>query len=379
MRKYFVMIIALLVMLMGGAVMAQDTPTVFCGSLSQADCDLITQSAEAMQTVKSAGFGFHLEMDLSNIPDSKTDHLNFRMTGNGAYKLDSEGLGGLLLSPGELTQQMDKLPQFMEDVIRAISAEGNFVMFFSDDFAAALGQSDTKLPSKAGFSARLIDGMAYMNLGKLAELDPKSDFPQGWFGFDLAAYYRQLLEQQTSGANGLTSALGSNFANGAVMDKYMTIERGEDIIIDGQNAAVFQSALDLGGFYTSEDFQTLLQQQLEQSGAGSISQADMEQAMQAIEAMMNGLTLDMTQSIGLDDHYTHRMGVSVNWTLDLDAISAATGANSQTSQSPMTIQVTFQGDLNQFNNAPEISVPEGAIIIPLDDLNNLGQSFGLPQ
>src|SRR5262245_23922258 len=99
MRKYLIVMIAALVMLIGGSIaMAQDTPTVFCSTLSQADCDLLTQSAEAMKTVKSAGFDFKLELDVSGLPaDAKTDHINFRMTGNGAYKLDSEGLSGPLL------------------------------------------------------------------------------------------------------------------------------------------------------------------------------------------------------------------------------------------------------------------------------------------
>src|SRR5262245_873351 len=138
MRKFLVLMTALTLMLIGSVTLAQDNPTTFCGKLSKDDCDLLTQSATAMREVKSAAFQFQLELNLSNLPDSTPSSLNFRMTGNGAYALDSSGLSPLLMTPSDLTEHMDQLPQILEDAIRAVSADGNFLMFFSDDMRAML-------------------------------------------------------------------------------------------------------------------------------------------------------------------------------------------------------------------------------------------------
>lgn len=375
MRKFLILVTLLTLMLIGSVTQAQDNPTTSCGKLAKDDCDLLAQSATAMREVKSAGFQFQLELNLSNIPDSTPNSLNFRMTGNGSYALDSSGLSPLLFTPGDLSEHMDQLPQILEDAIRAISADGNFLMFFSDDMRAMMANSDTNLPEKAGFSARLVNGMAYLNLGKLAELDTKSDFPKGWFGFDLAGYYRQLLDQQMAGLPDLNTLQGLNPADTAFVQKYMSIERQEDATVSDQKVAVFKTSLDLGGLFASEEFQAILRKQLEQSaGTSGLDDSTMTQVISLYQTLFDGFTFEMNQSIGLDDHYTHELTFSLNWPFDMSALAAVSGTSSLPKQEPLNIQVSFQADLSQFNSAPTISAPEDATIIPLDQLNSLSQS-----
>ncbi len=53
MRKLILIIAALAMLSLSGAVFAQDTtPQTFCGDLSTADCQILTQSAAAMKSLE---------------------------------------------------------------------------------------------------------------------------------------------------------------------------------------------------------------------------------------------------------------------------------------------------------------------------------------
>jgi hypothetical protein len=161
-----------------------------------------------------------------------------------------------------------------------------------------------------------------------------------------------------------------------MLQKYVSIKRGDDAEFDGQKAAVFQTSIDLAGLFSSDEFRTILEQQIKQVGGSTgMSQSDLDQAMELIQILLKDFTFEMRQSIGLDDHYTHQISLSVYWPFDLNAIA---GTDSGKKQPPIIIQVSFQGDLSQFNAAPLITAPENATIIPLDELNKFTQSFGIP-
>ncbi len=54
MRKFILIVAALAMLSLSGAVFAQGTtPQTFCGNLSSADCDILTQSEAAMKALDS--------------------------------------------------------------------------------------------------------------------------------------------------------------------------------------------------------------------------------------------------------------------------------------------------------------------------------------
>jgi hypothetical protein len=380
MRKTLLLVVLMLAVF-SGAAFAQDVPPTFCGDLSEADCSILTESAQAMRELSSAAFNFQLDVNVANIPDPTMSDLSFRLTGDGAYAVDPATLSALTMSPTDMMANMDKLPQMMQDLIKAISADANLVLYLPPNLPTG-GQP---LPEKVGVSLRLVDGFGYVNLDKLAELDTSGNMPKGWIGFDLASFLQQAMAQMGSmstmpGMGTMNMDAMGMFSNPEFIGQFTTISRGADASVDGQNAAVFTTAVDLGALYGSEEFQQYMRDQVEAamgtSGSSSgISAQQMDAIMGMYSTMFKGFVVNSTQTIGLDDHYIHQTGITLDWSLDLNSMMASMmggmGGNSGSSAStmePINIAVNFQGGLSQFNSAPTITAPEDAQIVPLEQM-----------
>jgi hypothetical protein len=138
---------------------------------------------------------------------------------------------------------------------------------------------------------------------------------------------------------------------------------------------VYKTSLDMGALASSEAFQAYMRKVLEQTAStNGMSEKDIQQALSIVQSLYTGLVIEATQSIGLDDHYTHQVTVSVNWPLDLSAMTSALGTTS-TKMPPLNIMVSLEANLSQFNSAPAIAAPEDARIIPLNQLGNMTNSL----
>ena len=377
MRRSLLLLVLLLAVFSGSA-MAQEFPQTYCGDLAETDCSILTESATAMHELTSAAFNFQMDFGMSDIPEFDGD-INFSLSGDGAYAFDPAMLSGLMVSPADMMQNMENLPQILQDALKSISADANLVMTLPQN----LPDMDRPLPSKVGLSLRMVDGIGYINLDKLAELDPSGDLPRGWQGLDIATLVGQALAQQTDSLNAMPS-MGMNmdmmnmFANPEFVNRYITVTRAEDTTIDGQTAAVFNTSVDLGALFSDPAYQEMLMGQIqsmtESMGSDQMpSQSDMGDIMKLYSTLFEGFIFNATQTIGLDDHYVHQTGMTMDWALDLNSMSAAFGERSSTSIPPINISFDFEANLSQFNNAPEITAPEDAQMVPLDQM--MGGSF----
>jgi hypothetical protein len=165
----------------------------------------------------------------------------------------------------------------------------------------------------------------------------------------------------------------SAFYDPEFMDTYITVTRADDTTVDGQSAAVFNQAVDLGELFSSEQFQNMMRDQIDAaSGSSGLSADDMESVMGIYSTLFDGFVINTTQTIGLEDHFVHQVNMSLDWSLDFSGMAASFGGSSTTKTPPINISFDFQGGLSQFNNAPEITAPENAVIMPLDKLFNRG-------
>ncbi len=378
MRKMIVLItvaLALLGLVSGAS--AQTTPIVYCSGLTDEDCAILTDSAAAMMALESAAFDFSLDVNLSNIPESPFEALDFRLTGDGSYMLDAEGLNPALFSPDQLMSNLDQLPELFESAIKAVDAEMDLVLFLPSELVQITAGSGTRLPDKAGLSLKLVDGFGYVNLEKLAELDLAGQIPTGWLGMDVATLYRRVLEQSLTQLDSMNMDMGdmmSGFMQPDFIGQYVTVERLADADADGQNAAVFQMDFDLDGLYSSPEFEDYMRQQfaamMSQAGStGASDEAMLEQMLTMMSSIYDGITLQMTQTIGLDDKFVRSTTMTMDWPLDFGAMFSAMGAGSEgVPTEPLNISIIFEAGLTDFNAAPAITAPEDAQIAPLDDL-----------
>jgi len=379
----FVLFLALTVFL-SGTTMAQDVPPTFCGDLAAADCTILTDSAAAMRELNSAAFNFQFDFGMSNIPEADIDSLNLRLAGKGAYAIEPGTLDALmaLSSPTEMMQNLEALPAMMEEAVKAIAADVTLVLYPPQN----LPDMDQPLPERVGLSLRMVDGVGYVNLDKLAELDTSGELPRGWIGLDLAGLLREAMAQQgdmmdsmPDMSNMMNMDMFSAFTTPEFMGSFMTITRGADTSIDGQTAAVFNQAIDLGALYSNPELAVMMREQMQtmiQSMGGSstdINPAEMEQMMGVFAVLFDGFVIDMTQTIGLDDQYVHQMSVTLDWALDLSRMGALMGESNVPDMQPMNLNIAFQAGLSQFNNAPTISAPENAQMVPLRSLMGGGR------
>ncbi len=357
--------------LVGGVAAAQDIP-VFCGDLSDDDCALLTEATETMRGVESAIFHLDFSFAMSGIPDSPLDSINFQISGDGAYALDNDALsvlGALYTSPEDVMENIEELPAMFEEAIQAISADITLVIEIPRELSEL---SPTSMPEQVSLSARMVDGFAYINLDKLAELDAAGTMPRGWQGIDLAGFYRDLLEQQMDSMGAVFSSMSgfgsmSTFTDPEFLSNFTTIERLDDSEVDGQAAAVFKTTLDYGAMFSDPTLLDTMRSSLEgMSGFGG-TETDAEtidMMMNMYATMFDGLELEMTQTVGMDDHYIHGLEIYMDWTPTFGAMFGARSAN----QSDMRFLLEMQIDLVRFNDAPEISAPEDANIYPLDSM-----------
>ncbi|MBZ0283271.1 MAG: hypothetical protein K8L97_21215 [Anaerolineae bacterium] len=365
MRK-LMLLITIGLLLLGIPTLAQDVAPVFCGDLAEADCAILTDSATAMRELRSAVMAFEVEASAANLPDTRPDSLDLRLTGTGSYHLS--GTSDLFTNPNALLENPEALPQMLADLLRSVSGDLTLTVFFGDNVIALASQGGTELPQKVGFSARLVEGFGYLNLSKLAELDTTGDLPHGWVGVDLATVVERALGEVFSQGMDF-STLNMNpadpLATMELMSTYSTIERLEDATVNGQTAAVFQTTIDIAGLLTSDAYREMLIQQMEQTG-GDFSDADLEAMIDLIGAMYGGFVMQTTQAIGLDDFYVHQMGLILDWPFDISAMMEAFGETPNKAPA-IELGLTATVDLSQFNAAPEITAPEDASVISVEE------------
>jgi hypothetical protein len=381
MRRSLLLLVLLLAVFSGSA-MAQDVPQTYCGDLAESDCSILNESATAMRELTSAAFDFQMDFGMSDIPEFDGD-INFSLSGDGAYAFDEATLSAMMASPAdmmEMMQNMENLPQMVQDILKGISADANVVLTLPQN----LPDMDRPLPGKVGFSVRMVDGIGYINLDKLAELDPSGDLPRGWQGLDIATLAGQALAQQSDSLNNMPN-MGMNmdmmgmYANSELVNKHITVTRAEDVTVDGQSAAVFNMSVDLGGLFSDPAFQEMLVGQIESMTESMDSNdmpspSDMDDILKLYSTLFDGFVFNSTQTIGLDDHYVHQTAMTLDWALDLSSMGAAFGGSSSNRIPPINISFDFKANLSQFNNAPEITAPEDAQMVPLDELMG-GGSF----
>lgn len=371
MRK-FILLLLVGLLLSGIPVLAQDTPPVFCGDLSEADCAVLNNSAAAMRELRSAVMNFEVGISAANLPDTRPDSISLRLSGVGSFSMN--GSTELFTNPNALLENPEALPQALSELLRSISGDLSLTIFFDENLIELASQGNGDLPQKAGLSARLVEGFAYLNLSKLAELDTSGTLPRGWVGVDLATVVQRALEEVLS--QGIDFAeLNTNpmdpQATLELMSAYTSIERLQDVTVEGQNAAVFQTTIDIAGLFSSPEYRELLIQQFEQMDA-PYSDADLDTMMDMIGAIYGGFTISTTQTIGLDDYYVYNMSADLNWPFDFGALLSTFG-DDMPKQPAIELSLNAAVNLSQFNNAPEIVPPEDATILSVEEaLRQLG-------
>lgn len=370
MRKWLWSLLAFVLLIsLAGGVSAQDVPPgIYCQNLSEADCALLIDSNAMMRELTSAAVQMDIDGSISGIPDVP-GVFSLRVSGSGAFTLTDPSVL-TTLTDAALTDLAYSDPQTylqqMLPLLRSFSGDLSFTVFLSPEIRTAAAQDGTELPEKFGFSARMVDGIGYLNLSKLAALDPSEDIPTGWIGIDMVeAVSMAIQEVAMSPMNPAGSGL-SSADQMALAQRYATNERLEDTILQGEPAAVFRLTFDVLGLLADPDFSKLMEAQMQAQGM-TLSKTEMQQAMFFARMLIQNLQLEATQSIGLESKHLLQTTTRIEWPINIGALMGAMGSSSGT-EPPFEFRMQAQIDLSQFNAVSPIEAPEDAQIADLETL-----------
>lgn len=357
MLKYFrLLLVAALLLTFGSVVLAQEPEfPVFCGDLSEADCDILTQAQAASIALESASFTMNADFTITNIPDAPFESLAFNLSGDGAYTSDPTMMTGLMdlqSNPAALLENPEQFAAVFEDLLNNFDGALNLTLTLPTELVDAMGGGGQDFPESLSIELRLVEGIGYINLDQISQAIPQAGLPEGWYGLELAALMGMMMEQsvaQMDGAamQGFDTSTFSQFANPEFIGEYATIERLEDQ--DG--AAVFLVTFDYAGFFSSEVFRDLMQQQMDATGA-SFDEAEFDEMMTQMGTMLEDVTLEYLTYIDLETSFVQR--VETSFSFDTSAMMAEMGGD----MAAPVFDFTASIDYSDFNDTAKIIAPD---------------------
>ena len=401
MRKGFkksAMVVLLVFLLLCSAVpaFAQDLPEPFCGDLSEEDCGILSSAQEAALEVGSGVYNSEVNFTLAGVPGLPVEEVSFNLTQDASYALDPELTAQLaamqMMSAEEMAGNMEEMMDLLLNVYCSLSYDGEMNLTLPEDIAALLSaQAQTTIPEEIRLQVRVVDGYGYVNLEDLAAFAPpeQAEQLQGWAGIDILSLMKAGLQEGMQGGAMDSSMAGfgvGNFLNSeegrAMIEPYLMVSREDDDTVGDQDVAVFTNKVDVGKFVGSPLFRDLVISQLDTINAAAETNMT-EQEVTEMLTMLSfvgpmlfaGLDFHTTQAIGLEDFYTYQSDFVFAWDLSsLVAVAKMVDSDGQMGLSAMmgdvapVINLEIATAASEHNNAPEITTPEDAQIIPLEAL-----------
>jgi hypothetical protein len=385
MRKLAVFAL-LLTLLLGSGVLAQDLPPVFCGDLSEADCALLTDAQTAYTTMQSGTSTFEFDLALSGIPDLPFP-LSLNLMGVGSFSGDMSALTSManMANSGDMSAVYEQLPEIMDTVLTSTAADLALTLTLPEDLMAMMGPmmadvtgddaTPAKVPNVFSLQLRMVDGVGYVNLDQIANQLPTLGLPAGWLGLDFAELMRESLEMQPDmmpeDMPEIDSSMADMMTDPEMLASFITVERVEDSVIDGQTLAVFEYTIDFAGLMESEAYQSMLREQMlaaaEQSDE-NLSESDIEMALEVSSSALQGMTMSMRQAIGVDDKYMRAVSYEMTWDMTTVMEMADEMGEDMPAGTKPLLTMTMSATMDDINEPLTITAPEDATIIPLESL-----------
>lgn len=387
----------------GNAIAQNDFPPLpppFCGELAEADCQLLADSQDWMRYVSSMNMSLTLNSSLAGIPDIADEELIFDMNMAMTMQLDpalNEAMRDIATrSPEELLLSSEEFGALVVDFYETLGMSMDFEMALPWLLIEAIEADEgVLLPETIAMSVRMVDGYAYIDMDKFAEMMPdlraemEAEGVTGWIGIDVASQIRQEVNQP--GAASDMSAVDSMQASmvfnqlmadetiRALLEPYVTVERLADEMRDGEPVAVFSTSLNLTRMVANPDFTRLLREAADMLIATSgepVDEQELGMGILGIQMLTNMLArsfeFEVLQVVGVDTPYLYDQDIFLQ--LDLSGLLAlAAMSGEELPEELRGAMPVFTFDMNasysDFDAAPAVEKPEGAQILPLDSLD----------
>ena len=335
MLRKLALLVALVALVFPVAFAQADTmDDVFCGDLSESDCQILLDNAAAMDELTS--FAVFMSMDLQ--ADS-AEPMHVVMQGYGRFELDDESLQILNDQAADVTEaDWGGLAEL-------------FLTSAKADVAIEMRDLSGEEEDKTEITLLLKDGILMLSAEALSELTGEDMSGMEGFGIDLNDAIGELLAE--SGA--MPEADSDDMQEMEhVAESAMSITRLADSEMSDVAVAVFRTDLDLNAFLSLASAEQLV--------AASNDMDDPQAVRELMDAIDVG-EFSVTQYIGLDDSYTYGMDVVVD-------MSMTFSENGQEMTS--AISVDMGAVLSDFGEPVDVAIPEDAFVFPLAMMMQMG-------
>ncbi len=349
MTKRIVVLLTLLAVMMGlvSAVSAQDAG---CFNLSADDCAIINAaSANTAENANSFVQTYTIDFSVSGLA----------MMGMGDITFTLEGSGPFVFFPDAAA---DALPFAMDQTMNVAFNDGTTDGAATIRFVIVDNVLYAQDPTtEAWVGVNLID---LMNSPEIAGSLPVN--PADLMGGDMsalgdpAALLGGLGPDEMAAIDAMVNTPG-----------FLNYERLADEEGMGQALYPFSFTADFAPLFASEIFGAFME-----GFTGGLTEADPSTAQMAmlLPILLENSTavVNVTQWVGANDNFIHKLSFTVASDIDLSALMGASGTG--TEMEPISINLVFTVDLTDLNAAPTVVAPEGAEMVPLEDLmGSMGQ------
>ena len=404
MRRILLVLTLLVALLaMPAAAFAQDAPSqppVPCGDLSDDDCTLLQDSRTASPEITSYDATMDFAFALTDVPSLPSD-ISFGIVSDGSFAFDPEFMAQALEFQARMQDTEVDPASMMEETMAMglgfyenASFDITLDIALSQQVAALLSQqAGVDIPETLNLPLRLVDGFFYANLDDLAQVVPGLS---GWIGFDIVGFLDATMEQSlstledgmsemdpaTMGAM-MGGSMGANPEMQAAVEANTQVERLDDTTVGDVEVAQFLHTFDLGGFLADPAVIDMIVQQVQAQAA---MQAEMGQDVPMTDAdvqmvadmlpmlapmLLSGLQWATVNTIGLDDLFVYTTETNVEWDLgsliNMAGAMLGEGSTPAVSGSPY-FALNVAAENSNINGDVTIEAPEGAMIVPLDQM-----------
>ncbi len=300
---------------------------VFCGDLSQSDCQVLLDNAAAMDSLNSFAF----DLSITGVADSE-EPMRLSLEATGQITLDEESLQ--LINDQAANASEADWGELMEIFLTSVTAD--ILIDLTDSSGAEEVKTEIRLLLK--------DGIMLLSADALSALTGEDMSGMEGFGVDLNDAIGELLTE--SGA--MPEAESAEMQEmEEVAESAMTISRLADSEVGSVAVAVFRTDLDLNAILNLVS--------AEQLAAASNDMDDPAAVRELMDAIDVG-EFSVIQYIGLDDKYTYGIDAVVDMSMSLKE-------NGQEMNS--SISFDMSAILSKFGEPFDVTIPEDAFVFPL--------------
>lgn len=355
-RVLTLLLVIMLVLAAAPTVFAQGSEDLMCAGLSDSDCAILMEATAKSVEIESFFMDFGVDMTLSNLgavammlgEAEEIGDITMTVAGSGPFAMEAD-----VMPPARMALSVDAEINDGTEAeggnIQLVVADG--VIYSSEDagenwegvtFEEALDSMDPE-------SRAMIEGLMGGDLSSLPEAALSPD--------DLSAGSPLALLEEFGLSEEDVMALSD-------VPGVITQQRLADEEMMGQTMIVFETVLELGPLFASEQFATVLDGIMAMAAEEDPSAAEMGMM---VPMLLSGLdvTVTQTQYIGADDMFVHGLGMDLLLSFDLSMLM---GGQGDMEIPPIVLDFQFDVTMDQINEAFDIVAPEGAVMISSESM-----------